>query len=856
MTRKRSIVPSESAEQFENQDQTEASADPEAYETHAEEVYDEQYWEDSPTAPRGTWIAATLLALVAVGWTGFFAWVHYQEILAGAAPTQWIDWIVQWSAPMVLLVGVYLLVMRNSRREANRFTDAARALSTESAQLEARLLTVNRELALARDFIAAQSNDLESLGRIATERLSGNADTLQSLIRDNSAQVEAIGNVSDNAVSNLETLRDQLPVLTNAARDMSNQIGTAGHSAQGQIDTMLASFERLNELESNGQERVDTIRSTIDTTLAGFEEQLASIEELSTQRFGKLHATNDEFRRELESSEERVFDAIAARAEALSSQLANDAEAMREREATAASAMRERIVTLRIEGERLVSAIDGGQSEASKRWGETITALENRMKEVLAGVIKLDESATENARMRLVALNEEAQRVDQRLTSSMTSFEDDFAKRREANHQREIEAMAVLEEEVAEFDNRIAQRHEAHLSNVAGLTEQGEALAQRLGVLDAEMRALGSQAVSTSGSAAEAAQLLAERVSQSRAVLEENENFLTKLTDDSVRLLELIRSSAEHSEGDLSNALGKAEERLSTFAASTQGLHNDIVDAEQRSANIAAQMETIRTNGSASNAELATLQGRLASIVSESDQVATRTSSELQKGIDLLADASRNVLANLRGEQSTEIAELARQVSEASREKIAEALRKEAQDAINEIEDVTVRAQQSGEQTAQVLRDQLARVDELASNLEHRVEYAREKAEEQVDNDFSRRSALITEALNSSAIDIAKAFENDVGDSDWASYLRGDRGIFTRRAVRLLDKQDARKITEIYSEDSEFRETVNRYIHDFEAMLRGILATRDGQTMAVTMLSSDMGKLYVALAQGIERLRN
>ena len=44
------------------------------------------------------------------------------------------------------------------------------------------------------------------------------------------------------------------------------------------------------------------------------------------------------------------------------------------------------------------------------RHGKTdaITALEDRMKQVLEGVIKLDESAMSNARMRLVALNDEA----------------------------------------------------------------------------------------------------------------------------------------------------------------------------------------------------------------------------------------------------------------------------------------------------------------------------------------------------------------------------------------------------------------------------------------------------------------
>ena len=42
---------------------------------------------------------------------------------------------------------------------------------------------------------------------------------------------------------------------------------------------------------------------------------------------------------------------------------------------------------------------------------------------------------------------------------------------------------------------------------------------------------------------------------------------------------------------------------------------------------------------------------------------------------------------------------------------------------------------------------------------------------------------------------------------------------------------------------------------DHDAKLRQLLPARDGHAMGVTLLSSDMGKLYVALAQAIERLR-
>ena len=120
---------------------------------------------------------------------------------------------------------------------------------------------------------------------------------------------------------------------------------------------------------------------------------------------------------------------------------------------------------------------------------------------------------------------------------------------------------------------------------------------------------------------------------------------------------------------------------------------------------------------------------------------------------------------------------------------------------------------------------------------------------------LSRRVALLIEALNSMSIDLSKSLAQEVSDSAWTAYLKGDRGVFTRRAVRLLDAGQVREISGHYDQDAEFREQVNRYIHDFEAMLRQILALREGSQLAVTLLSSDMGKLYVALAQAIERLR-
>ncbi len=857
MSRKRNLVPGHddsAAENFDHPVADDTAMD--TYETSEEEVFVEEQWEEEQTRPRATWLVPAIAVLAGVGWTIFFGTVHLSQMLAGAAPAQWIEWIVMWSVPLVLLIGLYQIAMRNSRREADRFTDAARALAHESAELESRLKVVNRELALARDFIESQSRDLESLGRIAGERLSSNADRLQGLIRDNSAQVESIGNVSDAAVGNMETLRDQLPVLTNAARDLNNQLGSAGNNAQGRVDALEAAFGRLNALGETGDAQITQIGEKVDATIIGFEKQIVALGDLAGQRFDRLRASSEEFRRDLDNAEERVFDAIAARSEALAHQLNDDAEAMHARENEAAAAMRERIGALRVEGEKLVESMDTGQAEAAERWSTAIVALEERMKQVLNGVIKLDESAMSNARMRLAALNAEAAEVDKRLAESVASFDEDFARRRRSHEEEQAAALAALEARIAGFDRLIAEREEEHLAHVAGLAERGEALSSRLKSLDREIRQLGENSEDIGGKVAESAEALSDRLSHNREMLDESGTFLSRLTDDSVRLLEIIRSSADHSEGALSDAVESAETRLTSFDRSARELHQLIKDAEARGGKLAAELEKARESGNASVDQLANLEHRLERVATETEQVAERTSKELKDAIEVLSAASASVLENLRGQQSDAVRDLAEDIAKASRKQLADTMRRHAEETIGELEEATSRAGHAGRETTQMLRTELANVNELASNLEQRVEYARERAEEQVNSDFARRMALITEALNSSSIDIAKAFDNDIGDTQWAQYLRGDRGIFTRRAVRLLDKQEARQVSAVYSEDADFRETVNRYIHDFEAMLRGILATRDGHAMAVTLLSSDMGKLYVAMAQAIDRLRS
>ena len=820
----------------------------------AEYVLEDEIFADE--APRSYgWILPAAAVMLVAAWSAFFFWANGGDIARGGTPAQWSGWIADWCVPVVLIVGLWLLAMRHSTREANRFGDAARLLSSESAALESRLSTVNRELSLARDFIAAQSRDLESLGRVASDRLSENAERLQSLIRDNGEQVERIGSVSDSALVNMDRLRDQLPVISNAARDVTSQIGHSGETAQAQLEELVAAFDRLNQAEEAGQAQVDALREQVEATLAGFAQRTADLDRLTQERFGALRDQSEAFRVELEARETDTLAAIRRRADTLESELGSRSSAMTEREAAALSDLQARFAALSEEGARVAETLHASHEEARVSWEAALDALEGRMRERMAALAESDETAEAAARERIGLLQAEVKRIDASLHESGHSLVSSLDRRAAELRKVEKAHLEDLEARLAAFDERVSERQEDHLAHIAGLTERGEALGERLHALDMDMERLGEKSSLTRENVAASAGTLAAKLAESQAVLERSGETIGVLTSDSVRLLELIRSSAEHAHTDLVKSIGVAEERLAAFETHAVNLSATIGEAQARGETLAGHVQRAQEGGTESIETLAALEERLAGVAQRSDEVARHARTELSEAIAELQKASEGALDTLRSGQAETVRELGERIGAEGSDAIKAALHDSAGSAIADLDQAARDAAESGRQTAIQLRDQLSRVNELVGNLETRVAQARERAEESVDGNFARRMALISEALNSSAIDIAKVFDTEVSDTAWASYLRGDRGIFTRRAVRLLDNGEARSIAEVYEEDADVRENVNRYIHDFEAMLRTVLSTRDGNTMAVTLLGSDAGKLYVALAQAIERLR-
>lgn len=256
------------------------------------------------------------------------------------------------------------------------------------------------------------------------------------------------------------------------------------------------------------------------------------------------------------------------------------------------------------------------------------------------------------------------------------------------------------------------------------------------------------------------------------------------------------------------------------------------------------------------NASLAEAEGALAKLRDGADSFSEQggarmiaTLAEVRATADSAANEARLTLEKLVGG--------ARETMQATAsEAIDAAFQTEVMAQLAAIEDASARAVAAANGAADRLMRQMTAIMDTSVSVEQRVSEAEQAIAASDRDSLAKQVGVLTEALKSTAIDVTKILSSEVSDTAWDAYLKGDRGVFARRAVKLVENSEVKEILRLYQNDDGFHAAVNQFIHDFEAMLRLLIGARDGSAISVTLLSSDIGKLYVALAQAIDRLRS
>jgi hypothetical protein len=389
-------------------------------------------------------------------------------------------------------------------------------------------------------------------------------------------------------------------------------------------------------------------------------------------------------------------------------------------------------------------------------------------------------------------------------------------------------------------------------------------LSQELGVIEQRFAALGD------GAALERVRGAMQALSGD---IEANNERNTALIARAQQMHDLMRSVGAQLEADLPGSLASIEKHaerardvVSAIAPNVAAMSESAGNAAQRlreaELGLAEQQRAldemlVRLGDGVGSAEqqIRALAAAMAETDATAGKLVGATGPELIDALMRVREAAAQAAERAREAIAAVIPDSAAQLGEASRKAISDAVDGAVRQQLGELELLAERTLDAARRASERLTRQMLTIGETTAVIEERIEDARAAQEAKQNESFSRRVALLIESLNSTAIDVTKILSNDVTDGAWAAYLKGDRGVFTRRAVRLVDAGEAREILAHYEAEPEFREQVNRYIHDFEAMLRRVLADRDSSALGVTLLGSDMGKLYVALAQAIERIR-
>ena len=110
------------------------------------------------------------------------------------------------------------------------------------------------------------------------------------------------------------------------------------------------------------------------------------------------------------------------------------------------------------------------------------------------------------------------------------------------------------------------------------------------------------------------------------------------------------------------------------------------------------------------------------------------------------------------------------------------------------------------------------------------------------------------ESLDSLSVDIARMIDHDAAAELWERYNRGERNVFTRKLYTMQGQKAFDEVRRRYRSDREFKQTVDRYIGEFERLLEEVSRDDRGQVVVRTYLTSETGKVYTMLAHAAGRI--
>ncbi len=641
--------------------------------------------------------------------------------------------------------------------------------------------------------------------RAEAASLEATVATLSARIEMNRAelahQTQALMAMGDAAAERLKALAKDISQQAQLIEASSTRLNEATGDAEKRVEIVLSSLPKAHDEMQGMAQRVDAAGLLASERAAALDTQLTALAARGREADDIAGGAAERLAAHI-ARMEATSETASARLEGVTSEMSTAVDAVLDRAANAVDEARKGIAA---QGEAMLAMLSANQAA-------------------------LDRAATDSAEAlgaRIGTIEEAVGRIASQLSEEQL---------------RGTALFQSLEDGVKRTDRELAVFHAAGMDRTQALAAQVSALG---GSFDAMREAMKAGEETALGVIRTSEDLLTALDASAREIDETLPEALNRLD----ARIALSRKVVAESKPELM--------ALVTAAESTHDAIEAIADvvSQQRDTLAKTQASLLETLADG-RAKADALEAIVDDAISTTRRFAEEAAPQLVDALLTVRETSAAAADHARRTLAEIVPQAASALEEASGEAMRRAMDASVRRQIGELAETSEAAVSAAARASERLTQQMLTLAETTAQVEHQIERGREEREKGDSDNFARRVSLLIEALNSASIDITKSFSTEVTDSAWNAYLKGDRGVFTRRAVRLLDTGEAREVARLYDEDEDFRDNVNRYIHDFEAMLRQILALRDGSPLGVTLLSSDMGKLYVALAQAIERLRS
>ena len=322
-----------------------------------------------------------------------------------------------------------------------------------------------------------------------------------------------------------------------------------------------------------------------------------------------------------------------------------------------------------------------------------------------------------------------------------------------------------------------------------------------------------------------------------------------KLKDQHAELLNSISYVAEN----LDIAVDKLKNQSNILKIDSSEIVENLTE---QTAALAEGLSNIKTSSTETTQAVTEMENALTHNFDKVDTKASELFSKWQKSSEIISHQNETSLDKLT-HISNELHQMEKETKKVTTQTTDDLERtvKDLQELSAQIVTSSETALITSKKTSRAMHDYNGHFEKMIQNfkkgrasLEKEINHFDDIISTEFNQKFNRLSHQIMEKLQSFAIDINRYIEEDVPDNIWQQYIEGDRSIFIRRLGHYINNDVRKQISKEYNENTEFKNYVHEYTKCFEELIEHISHSPVGNSLSISILSSQSGTIYIALS--------